>query len=197
MNISEIEFAKFLETQISCIHELENNFLIIKQIIDEILKARNNNRKIFIMGNGGSGSTASHFCADLLKTAIIKGENRFQAFSLADNNPVILAWSNDVSYDDIFVEQLKNLLSKNDVLIGFSGSGNSNNIVKAFQYGKKTGSICLGFTGESGGLMKKYCKICLQVKSDHMLTIESQHVLIFHCIIEIIRKTGKPLFDYK
>ncbi len=77
------------------------------------------------MGNGGSGSTSSHFVSDLLKTAITNDSNRFKAISLVDNVPVNLAWSNDVSYDCIFLEQLKNFLASGDVVIGFSGSCNS------------------------------------------------------------------------
>jgi len=89
------------------------------------------------MGNGGSGSTASHFTSDLLKTAITKNDNRFSAFSLTDNSPVILAWSNDSSFENIFEEQLKNHLKKNDILIGFSGSVTSKNLISAFRYAKK------------------------------------------------------------
>ena len=77
------------------------------------------------MGNGGSASTSTHFVSDLLKTSIIKNESRFKAISLSDNIPVILAWSNDESFDKIFVEQLKNFLQKDDIVIGISGSGNS------------------------------------------------------------------------
>ena len=92
------------------------------------------------MGNGGSGSTASHFCSDLLKTAIIENKNRFQVSSLTDNMPIISSWANDVSYDKIFVEQLKNSLTKSEILIGFSGSGNSKNIVKGLEISKEKGA---------------------------------------------------------
>lgn len=179
-----------------CLEQIANQSDILVQIVDMLIKARNNGKKIFTMGNGGSGSTASHFVSDLLKTAIIKNEKRFSAFSLTDNIPVILAWSNDVSFDSIFVEQLKNHLSKGDILIGFSGSGKSKNILKAFQYAKKHGAICIGITGMSGGNFPKHCDLYCIVPSNNMLTIESMHLLICHCIIETIRKTGKPLFSY-
>jgi len=195
MNI-EINLIDFFEKQASCIEDIKKKKGSIKEIIELLIHARNQKKRIFIMGNGGSGSTASHFCSDLLKTAIIKKQKRFQAFSLVDNIPVILAWSNDVSYDSVFVEQLKNFLTKDDILIGFSGSGNSKNIINAFEYGKKIGAVCIGFTGVTGGLMKKYCKICIRVNSDDMLTIEAQHVIIFHGIVETVRKMGDPLFKY-
>tara|TARA_B100001105_G_scaffold55012_1_gene41804 strand:- start:178 stop:717 length:540 start_codon:yes stop_codon:yes gene_type:complete len=168
----------------------------INDICNQLLNARNKRKNIFVFGNGGSGSTASHFVSDLLKTAIVKKEKRFKAISLTDNVPVILAWSNDVSYDDVFIEQLKNHFSKGDILIGFSGSGNSKNIIKSLKFGKENNAYCIGFTGKSGGKMNKFCDICLKVPSQDMLTIESQHVMICHCIISIIRNLGKPLFTY-
>lgn len=168
----------------------------IISIIDLLIKARNNGNKIITMGNGGSGSTASHFVSDLLKTALTLKHKRFKAISLLDNVPVLLAWSNDISYDDIFVEQLKNHLTKGDILIGFSGSGKSKNVVKALKYGKKNGAICIGITGMSGGEFPNLCDVCYVVPSDNMLTIESMHLLICHCMVEIIRSLGKPLFTY-
>ena len=149
------------------------------------------------MGNGGSASTASHFTSDLLKTAILKDGKRFQSISLVDNIPVILAWSNDTSFDEVFLEQLKNHLLKGDIIIGFSGSGNSANIIKSFQYGKKHGATCIGFTGKSGGKLKNYCDICLRIPSDDMLAIESHHLMLCHCIINAIRGLGNPLFKYR
>ena len=114
----------FLDEQQHSLNFFQKNTIEINQICKRLVIARNKGKKIFAMGNGGSGSTASHFISDLLKTAIIKNEKRFKAMSLVDNIPVILAWSNDKSYDDIFIEQLKNHFSKGDILIGFSGSGN-------------------------------------------------------------------------
>ena len=113
----------FLNEQQNSINFFQKNSIEIEQICKQLIISRNKGKKIFAMGNGGSGSTASHFISDLLKTAIIKNEKRFDAISLVDNIPVILAWSNDKSYDDIFIEQLKNHFSKGDLIIGFSGSG--------------------------------------------------------------------------
>ncbi len=186
----------FLHNQEECIKKIINDADIIKKIAQALVNGRNKRKMIFTMGNGGSGSTASHFVSDLLKTAITKGDKRFSAISLVDNVPVSLAWSNDTSYEDIFTEQLKNHLSKGDIIIGFSGSGKSNNMVKALKYGKKNGAFCIGITGMSGGEFPKLCDICYVVPSDNMLTIESMHLLICHCIVEIIRSLGKPMFTY-
>jgi len=188
--------SEFLKEQEKCTNMLRANSDDIISIIDLLIKARNNGNKIITMGNGGSGSTASHFVSDLLKTALTLKHKRFKAISLLDNVPVLLAWSNDISYDDIFVEQLKNHLTKGDILIGFSGSGKSKNVVKALKYGKKNGAICIGITGMSGGEFPNLCDVCYVVPSDNMLTIESMHLLICHCMVEIIRSLGKPLFTY-
>lgn len=192
----EKEITNFLKEQQMCLDKTIYQSGNLSKIIKIITHARDSNKKIFTMGNGGSGSTASHFVSDLLKTAILTKGKRFQALSLVDNIPVILAWSNDSSYEEIFVQQLKNSLMRGDVIIAFSGSGNSKNLVKAFQYGKKIGAKCLGFTGKDGGKLKKYCDECFEIPSNDMLTIESQHVVICHCIISSIRKSGTPLFKY-
>lgn len=149
------------------------------------------------MGNGGSASTASHFVSDLLKTSITEGNKRFQAISLVDNISVASAWANDVSYDDIFSEQLKNYLTKEDVTIGFSGSGKSKNILKAMTYAKSQQSYCIGITGMSGGDLKEICDICLIVPSNDMLAIESIHVMLCHTVITAIRNMGEPVFRYE
>lgn len=186
----------FLEIQNQCIDEIKENHQDINKIIKELTFARDHKKNIFTMGNGGSGSTASHFVSDLLKTMITKQKNRFRAISLVDNTAVILAWSNDIKFESIFEEQLKNYLEKGDVVIAFSGSGKSKNIVNALQFAKKKGAMCIGFTGKHGGSFNRICDIVFKVPSNDMLTIESQHVTICHCIAETIRNLGNPVFKY-
>ena len=187
----------FLAEQVKCIEKLSKQKNQIEKIISLLIKKRNTGKTIFTIGNGGSASTASHFVSDLLKTSITKKNKRFKAISFVDNLPVILAWANDASYDDIFVEQLKNLVSKGDVVIAFSGSGKSENVVKALRFAKKNGAICIGFTGMHGGYFPKLCDICCAVPSNNMLIIESTHVILCHCIVDAIRNLGKPLFQYE
>ena len=191
-------FSKsFLIDQLTCIEKLSKQKNQIDKIINLLIKKRNSGKKIFTIGNGGSASTASHFVSDLLKTSITKKNKRFKAISFVDNLPVILAWANDATYDDIFVEQLKNFVSKDDVVIAFSGSGKSENVVKALRFAKKNGAICIGFTGMHGGYFPKLCDICCAVPSNNMLIIESTHVILCHCIVDAIRNLGKPLFQYE
>ena len=185
----------FLE-QIKCMEKLSKQEKQIKKIINILIKKRDTGKTIFTIGNGGSASTASHFVSDLLKTSIIKKNKRFKAISLVDNLPVILAWANDVSYADIFVEQLKNFVSKGDVIIAFSGSGRSENVVRAIKYGKKQGVFCIGITGMSGGQLRKICNMSITVPSNDMLSIESIHLLLCHCIVSSIRNYGIPIFKY-
>lgn len=197
MNKTKNTIDSFLKEQKSCLEQIQDQKDIIEKIIEILIQARDAGKKIYTMGNGGSASTASHFVSDLLKTAITKNNKRFSAIALTDNVPVMLAWSNDVSYDDVFVEQLKNFLTKGDVIVGFSGSGRSKNVVKAMNYGKKNGALCIGITGMSGGDFPKICDICLVVPSNDMLGIESTHVTLCHCIISAIRNMGKPVFTYE
>ena len=145
---------------------------------------------------GGSASTASHFTSDLLKTAITKDTKRFKAYSLTDNMPVVLAWANDSSYDEVFKNQLESQIEENDVLITLSGSGNSTNVIKANEYANEVSAHTIAFTGKDGGKLAKIAKINLVIPSDDMLTIESMHLLICHLLITMIRKQGKPMFTY-
>jgi len=192
----EMSITSFLQKQNDCVDSLQKDVNVIQKIIQTLLQARDKNNTVLVMGNGGSGSTATHFVSDLLKTALLHNKKRFSAISLVDNIPVVLAWSNDSSFDDIFAEQLKNFLKPDDVVIGFSGSGRSRNVLNAFTYAKDNGGICIGITGMDGGDFKKLCDVCLIVPSNDMLTIESVHVTLCHCIISSIREDGDPTFKY-
>jgi D-sedoheptulose 7-phosphate isomerase len=191
------DIISFLNKERKCTEEISEKHGDIKKIIDVLINARDKGNSIYVIGNGGSGSTASHFVSDLLKTAILKNKNRFKAISLVDNIPVMLAWSNDTSFDDIFEQQLVNYIHDGDVVIAFSGSGNSKNILKALKYCSKFNVVSIGFSGLTGGKMKKLCTMCLTVPSNDMLLIESSHVVICHCIISYIRNKGIPKFKYE
>jgi len=190
------EITKFFNDCKNSIDELNEQCGTLEDIINILQKAQKNSNTIYTIGNGGSGSTASHFVSDLLKTSITKEAKRFMAISLVDNVPVNLAWSNDQSFDSIFVEQLKNFLKSDDVVVAFSGSGNSKNVLDAIKFAKENGAICVAFSGMDGGKLKNICDKCIIVKSQDMLVIESDHLAICHCIIDSIRKSGTPLFKY-
>src|SRR3974390_2329899 len=132
----------------------------VKAVAEAIHECYEHRRTVFIIGNGGSGSNASHFCEDLGKGTLKRedfdndSKKRLRVLSLTDNTPYILAWGNDEGFDRVFVEQLKNLANPGDLLIAISGSGNSPNILKAVEWANKHGLTTFGCTGFSGGKLK-------------------------------------------
>ena len=186
----------YLNAQLSCVGNLREVSQIIKNIFEKLISARDNDQTIYVMGNGGSASTATHFTSDLLKTSIVKNKKRFKANSLSDNIPVVLAWANDDEYNNVFLGQLENFLKENDIVIGFSGSGNSGNVIKAIEFANNNNATTISFTGKGGGKLSKISQINLTVPSEEMLTIETMHLLICHLITTMIRSDGEPQFSY-
>ncbi len=158
------------------------------EIIDKLIDAWNQERQIFVIGNGGSASTASHFACDINKGVSLGQEKKFKVICLNDNIPTMLAYANDLSYDDVFVEQLKNFITPNDMLIGFSGSGNSPNVIKAVEHANGIGASTIGFTGFEGGKLGQLASSALIVPSHDMQKIEDLHMIIVHMIMQITRK---------
>jgi D-sedoheptulose 7-phosphate isomerase len=187
---------RYFDSQIDCIDQIKKSQENLNKIFKKLLSARDKKKQVFVMGNGGSASTATHFVSDLLKTSLTKNTNRFKAFSLSDNVPVMLAWANDTSYDEIFASQLENILNKNDIVIGISGSGNSQNVLKAIKFANKMKATTISLTGQKGGKISKISKINFTVPSNDMLTIETMHLMICHLITTMLRNTGKPVFKY-
>lgn len=155
-----------------------------------LMKARENKKTIFAMGNGGSAATASHFAEDLAKCTIVEGLPRFKAIALTDSIPSMLAWANDVSYEEIFVEQLKNLMESGDVVIGISGSGNSMNVIKAIEYANRNDGLTIGLSGYDGGKLLKCAQENIHVPSFHMQRVEDIHLLILHLLTCLLREEG-------
>ena len=157
---------------------------------EEIVKLLNSACKkgdqIFTMGNGGSGSTASHFACDINKGVSSGLEKRFKLICLNDNIPTMLAYANDDSYDNIFVEQLKNFLKPDDVVIAFSGSGNSKNVIKALQYANENAATTVAFTGFDGGQLAKIAKILVVAPVNDMQKVEDIHLILTHIIMQIL-----------
>lgn len=158
----------------------------IDEIIDLMLKVYDGNRQIFIFGNGGSGGTASHFACDINKGVSLHLKKRFRVICLNDNLPVILAYANDLSYEDIFVEQLKNFLNPSDVVIGISSSGNSANVIKAIQYSNENDATSVAFTGFDGGKLAGIACTSLIVPSNDMQKVEDLHLVLVHMIMQIL-----------
>ncbi len=160
----------------------------VNKVVEILLRAREENKTVYIMGNGGSASTASHFVGDLSKGTIVEGFLRFKAVALTDNIPNMLAWGNDSSYDDIFIEQLKNLMNAGDVVIGISGSGNSKNVLKAIEYANSHDAVTIGLCGFDGGKLKDLAQISMVVPSHYMQRVEDIHLLMEHLMTSLIRE---------
>lgn len=156
-------------------------------------------KHVFIFGNGGSASTASHMACDLGKGTLLRvydeGERRLRVTALTDNAALLTAYANDLSFDEIFVQQLRNLLGEGDVAIAISGGGNSPNVIKAIEYAKKCGAKTIGLLGfGTGGKLGKLVDCAIAVKSKHYGPIETIHSLIAHMIASWFAEM-KPFCD--
>jgi D-sedoheptulose 7-phosphate isomerase len=171
------EYLLHLEMAISSIpvHKVE-------RVVESLMSARESDRQIFIIGNGGSASTASHFACDLGKGTIYGNSKRFRAISLTDNVALMTAWSNDSSYDDVFKEQLENLLMPGDVTIGISASGNSRNVLNAIEYANSMESTTIGFAGFGGGQLAEMVDECIIIDSYRYGPVEDVHLILEHMI---------------
>jgi D-sedoheptulose 7-phosphate isomerase len=162
-----------------------------ESLVGELASAYEKQSNIFICGNGGSAATASHFACDINKGVSFGKEKRFRVICLNDSIPTIMAYSNDVSYDSIFVEQLKNFMNAGDLLIGISGSGNSGNVLNAVRYANESGGKTFGICGYGGGRLKDTAQKSLVVKSNDMQKVEDAHLIILHCVMQWFNALNK------
>lgn len=182
------------------IDQITEYFEVEKKVLDSISKedlntlmnllvdAKNAGKTIFIMGNGGSAATASHYVCDFNKGVSLGKEKMFKFICLNDNIPTMMAYANDLSYADVFVGPLKNFLQPGDIVIGISGSGNSENVVRAIQYANENGGITVGLTGYSGGKIKQLCKYNVHIPVNDMQITEDLHMVLDHCMMKILCK---------
>jgi len=189
--------------------EIEQYFKEIKEICDNISRddidsaiellfdAWKNGNSVYFCGNGGSAGTANHFMCDLFKVTVVEGKKRFKAYCLNDNVPLMTALINDDGWDNLYIEQLKNLFEKGDVLICLSvhgGSGRdkagawSQNLLKAMDYAKKKGGKTIGFAGFDGGAMKDLADVCVIVPFNATPHVEAFHVVLQHLIATRLRE---------
>ncbi len=159
---------------------LQNALLLLE-------RAYRNGHRIFIMGNGGSAATASHFALDLAKNTIMPGAPRLKAISLTDHVPLITAWSNDTAYEHIFAEQLANMIEPGDVVIGISTSGNSVNVINAFNLAKQLQASTIGLLGAKGGKMKDIVDVYILAPGQNIEQEEDAHMILAHVITRHMR----------
>ena len=180
-----MEYKEYMKAIKNVSEILQQQNVQMAEVLEILKTVRNEERQVFICGNGGSAGTATHFAADLFKMAKIK------AISLDDNVPLMTALINDEGWGELYIQQLGVLFNPGDILIALSvhgGSGEdqagawSQNLNKAISYVKDNGGCAIGFTGFDGGTMKENCNICINVPSDSTPVVESLHTVIHHFI---------------
>ena len=167
----------------------------LHKIGQHIIQTKETGARIFTAGNGGSAATASHFCNDLIKGCRVDGRVGFKAQCLSDPTPVLTCLSNDFSYEEAYAVQLQTHAKKGDLLIVFSGSGNSPNILRAAEFARERGMKVIGFGGRDGGKMKPLCDICVIAPTHSMEELEDIHLCYCHALVTDIRETLKDIWD--
>ena len=179
------EYKKSTLEAMECI-DLEK----VNRAIEWFREARDCGRRIFVCGNGGSASTASHFACDMVKGASFERPTRFKMLALTDSLPTLTAYSNDVGYDVVFAEQLRNFAEPGDLFMAISGSGNSPNVLRAIEYANSAGCRTIALTGRDGGRLGPLAQLNIQVNVPHMGRIEDAHFVVCHMICYYFMDTG-------
>jgi len=187
INTSEISqnLFSYIKAETDCI--LNTDFNTLARIAEKLVNAKINGQTIYTAGNGGSATTASHMVNDLIKGCRVHGREGLRAICLNDSTPVITCLANDFSYREIYTIQLNTLAKSGDILVVFSGSGNSQNIVDVIKRAKEMGIYTIGFSGKDGGLLKGLCDILLIAPTYSMEQLEDFHLIYEHAIVTIIR----------
>lgn len=180
------------------INELKSTLDILPvEMIDKVVhilhKARIQNRQIFIMGNGGSASTASHFVCDLAKNTRRPGWPHFRTIGLTDNMAIFSAYGNDEGFENVFSEQLANMVQPEDLVIGISTSGNSPNVLKAIDLANRVGAVTIGFTGFDGGELGRIVQYHVHVASNIIEQVEDLHLALEHMICRTLGNLAQPV----
>jgi D-sedoheptulose 7-phosphate isomerase len=164
------------------------SLLQLQSVLHLLEEAYHNGHRVFIMGNGGSAATASHFALDLAKNTIMPGAPRLKAISLTDHVPLITAWSNDTAYEHIFAEQLANLIEPGDVVLGISASGNSLNVINAMLLAKQYRAYTVALLGAKGGKIKEIVDAYILAPGHNIEQEEDAHMILAHVITRHMRE---------
>ncbi len=160
----------------------------LQRVIRLLERAYLDNHRMFIMGNGGSAATASHFALDLAKNTIMPGAPRLKAISLTDHVPLITAWSNDTAYEHVFAEQLANMIEPGDIAVGISTSGNSPNVINALYLARQVGATTVGLLGAEGGKIKDIVDAYVLAPGQNIEQEEDAHLILAHVITRHMRE---------
>lgn len=161
----------------------------LNEVMNVLEEAREEGRQVFVMGNGGSAATASHYVCDFNKGISYGKEKMYKMICLNDNVPTMMAYANDIAYDEVFVGPLRNFFQSGDVVIGISGSGNSGNVVKALEWATAHGAKTIGLTGYDGGKVKQLAQYNVHIPINDMQITEDLHMVLDHCMMKILCAT--------
>lgn len=181
------QIKDYIDLERSILEKLDVNE--IDRALNLLVETLNNEGTIYIFGNGGSSSTASHFVNDFNKGVSEYLEKKFNFICLNDNVSTLMAIANDIGFEEVFRFQLKNKLKKNDIIIAISGSGNSKNVINAVEYAKENGNQIIGLTGYNGGKLKELSDINLHVPVNSMQVTEDIHMIFDHLMMSILYRT--------
>jgi D-sedoheptulose 7-phosphate isomerase len=159
----------------------------VRFVVDALTRIWQTGATVFLVGNGGSASTASHMMNDLCKFTAFDGVKRLRALALTDNVPLITAYGNDVDFESTFVEPLRNFMRPGDMLIAISGSGNSRNIIAACEYAMEHGGTVIGLCGNPGGILAKIAHLRVIVPAERIGQQEDGHLVLNHVIATALR----------
>lgn len=178
------ELEKYITEEINILNNINLESINNVMNIFEICREAGNN--IFICGNGGSASTASHFCCDFNKGVSLTQKKKYNFECLNDNVPTMMAIANDIGYDQIFCIPLKNKIKPGDIFVGISGSGNSINVIKAMKYAKTIDAITIALVGYDGGEMLKIADHSIHIPINNMQIVEDIHMILDHIIMYVL-----------
>ncbi len=182
------QIKSYIVTLTETVHQLPVDH--IAQVVETLQIARLNGRQVFIMGNGGSASTATHFVCDLAKNTRHPGLPHFRVIGLSDNMAIFSAYANDEGYENVFAAQLANLVEAGDIVIAISASGNSANVLKAVEEARNHNAITIGFTGFDGGRLGSMVDIHVHVNSHVIEHVEDIHLMLEHMIVKTLKDTA-------
>ena len=160
----------------------------IRAVLDRVMEAYQAEGTIYVFGNGGSASTASHMVNDFNKGISEYVDKKFRLVCLNDNVSTLMSIANDISYDEVFRFQLRNKLKPNDLVVGISGSGNSKNVVNAISYAKEQGVKTVSLCGFSGGKLKELADVSFYVQLNNMQVVEDMHLILNHLLMNVVAR---------
>jgi D-sedoheptulose 7-phosphate isomerase len=160
----------------------------VARVVDAVRTAQVEGRHVYILGNGGSASTATHFACDLSKATVVKGRRRLRVTSLTDNVALMTALANDMSYADVFAEPVRSLVNPGDLVIAISASGNSPNVIKGIEAAQEQGAVTVGLVGCTGGRLIHLVDIAVHIKHHDYGVVEDCHLVLEHAITASVRE---------